>query len=113
MNICIFDGFIGKDAETRYLPSGMAVTEWPMAVTSGYGERRETTWLRCKKFKAEGLAQYLTKGVKITVQGELSNREFEDREGNKRMSLELVVRDVVLPMKGKEQQPQDDSESPF
>ena len=113
MNICIFDGFIGKDAETRFLPSGMAVTEWPMAVTSGYGERRETTWLRCKKFKAEGLAQYLTKGVKITVQGELSNREYEDREGNKRMSLELVVRDVVLPMKGKEQQPVRDDNTPF
>ena len=113
MNICIFDGFVGKDAETRFLPSGMAVTEWPRAVTSGYGERKATTWLRCKKFKSEGIGQYLTKGTKITVHGELSNREFEDREGNKRQSLELTVWEVVLPMKGKGGQPQDESEAPF
>ena len=109
MNIFIADGFVGKDAETRYLPSGMAVTEWPMAVTSGYGERKATTWLRCKKFKSEGLNNYLLKGTKITVHGELTNREFEDREGNKRMSLELTVWEVVLPHKGKG----DSEEAPF
>jgi single-strand DNA-binding protein len=103
MNICIFDGYVGKDADTAYLPSGVSVTGWPLAVKSGYGDNEITTWIRCKAFKKEKLGQYLTKGTKITVHGELANREFEDRDGNKRMSLELNVRDVVLPPRDKGQ----------
>ena len=91
-------GNIGKDAEIKYLPKGDAVATFSFALTSGYGDRQVTTWLNCSIFgkRAETLAPMLTKGTKVGVTGELTNRKWQDKEGNDRFSLELRVNDVTL-----------------
>ena len=97
MNVYTCSGNIGKDAETKHTPNGKAVTRFPLAVASGFGDRKSTFWLNCTLWEREKVAEYFTKGMKITVSGELNNREWEDKEGNKRLSLELTVRDFDLP----------------
>lgn len=98
MNVWTFTGRIGKDCETRFTPKGDAVTSFSVAVTSGYGEKETTTWARLSMFgkRGEAVAPYLLKGTQIAVSGELTNREYTDKDGNKRQSLEVRVNDLTL-----------------
>lgn len=98
MNVLIFTGNLGQDAEVKYLPSGSAVCEFSVAMKSGYGDREKTNWVRCKMFgkKAEGgLPQYLKVGQQVVVKGELELEEWEDKNG-KGAALSLMVEDVDL-----------------
>ena len=90
-------GNVGKDAEVKYLSSGDAVANFSFALTSGYGEKQQTTWLNCSLFgkRAETLAPMLLKGTKIGITGELTNREYLSN-GEKRYSLECRLNDVTL-----------------
>jgi single-strand DNA-binding protein len=94
VNIYSFTGRIGKDSETRFAPSGMAICSFSVAVDYGFGENKGTNWLRCSLFgkRAEGkLQQYLIKGAQVAISGELRIREYDDKEGNKRTSVEVSV----------------------
>jgi len=93
MNVCVFSGNIGKDSELRYTANGIATASFNLAVNNGYGERKTTFWVRCQLWEkqAESLNQMLLKGVKVIVAGELNNREWTDKDGAKRWSLELNV----------------------
>ncbi|MEN3973076.1 single-stranded DNA-binding protein [Sphingomicrobium sp. XHP0235] len=73
-------GNIGKDAETRDTRSG-SVTGFNVAVRQGYGENEETIWYRCSLWGQRGdkLRQYLTKGAKVYVSGELVHDEYEGK----------------------------------
>jgi single-strand DNA-binding protein len=88
----------GKDAEIRYTPGGDAVTQFSVALQSGYGDKQVTTWLNCNMWgkRGETIASYLTKGTRIGITGELTNREYEAKDGSKKYSLELRVSDVTL-----------------
>ena len=99
MNIFIFSGHLGGDAETRYTPDGKPVTGFSVASTSGWGEKQKTTWIRCNAWgeRFEKIAQYLTKGKKVTVSGEFSQREWTDKDGSTRYSCEVRVNDIDLP----------------
>lgn len=103
MNLCVFSGNLGKDPEVKILKSGTAILEFSIAVQQGFGEHKSTFWLLCKAFKREKLAQYLSKGSRVTVSGELNNRKWQDKDGNDRWSLELMVRDLDLPPRDKGQ----------
>lgn len=98
MNNWYFTGNLGKDAEQRYTPSGDAVVQFPVAVKSGYGDKEATTWARCAMWgkRGEEVAQYLTKGRLVGISGEVTLREFTDKEGQKRSSLEVRVNDLTL-----------------
>lgn len=98
MNVWSFTGNLGGDAETRFTSGGDAVTSFSIAVKSGYGEKATTVWAKCAIFgkRGESVSQYLTKGTQVGVSGELSMREWEDKEGGKRTSLEVRVNDVTL-----------------
>jgi single-strand DNA-binding protein len=74
-------GNIGKDAVTRRTQSGDAVTSWTVAVEDRQGQDRRTIWFDCSLWgkRGESLAQYLTKGGKVAVSGELSTREHEGK----------------------------------
>lgn len=102
MNVCVFSGNIGRDAEMRYTPNGKASASFSLAVTSGWGENKSTFWVRCQLWgaRAEKLTQYLTKGKKVTVSGALNNREWTDKDGGKKMTLELTVNEIDLGPKG-------------
>ena len=112
MNLCIFSGNLGKDPEVKKLPSGTSLLEFSLAVKQGYGEYESTFWLNCKAFKREKLAQYLSKGSRVTVSGELNNRKYQDKDGNDRWSLELRVLDLDLPPKPKHDQGQPQPQQP-
>ena len=90
---------LGRDGEVRVLNSGTSVCTFTGAVDAGYGDRKTTLWIRFAIFgkRAEGkLPQYLVKGCQVAITGELSMNEWEDKEGNKRSTLECNVRELDL-----------------
>jgi single-strand DNA-binding protein len=97
LNVCNFIGRVGKDAEVRATPNGKPVTGWTIAVDSGFGDNKKTTWIARTLWGERGpkIAGYIHKGDKIGVSGELSTREYE-YQGTKRTSVELNVREVEL-----------------
>ena len=98
MNAWQFTGNIGKDAESRFLPNGDPVVSFSVGVKSGYGDKATTTWARCAMFgkRAESVSQYLTKGQLVGISGEVTLREWNDKQGQKRSSLEVRVNDLTL-----------------
>ena len=74
-------GNIGKDAQTRSTQAGDKVTSWPVAVEERQGQTKRTIWFDVSLWgkRGETLAQYLTKGSKVAVAGELSTREHEGK----------------------------------
>ena len=98
MNKWIFTGNLGGDSEVKYLPSGDAVCEFSVGVKSGYGDKEKTVWVKCALFgkRASGqLPQYLVKGAKVCIAGELSMDEWE-KDGVKNKMLKLSVGDLDL-----------------
>ena len=99
MNKFIFSGNLGRDAEVSATQTGTTLCKFSVAVKSGWGERQQTMWINCVIFgkRAEGgLPQYLTKGRKVFVTGELSHREYQKKDGTFGSSLEVNVEDVEL-----------------
>jgi single-strand DNA-binding protein len=100
MNLFAFSGNIGRDCEVRTTQSGASVASFSVAVNSGYGDKKKTTWVRCLLFgkRAEGgLIQYLTKGTQVEVTGELSVSEWSDKtSGENKYQVEVVVSTVGL-----------------
>jgi single-strand DNA-binding protein len=98
MNNWNFTGRLGKDAETRYLPNGDAVTNFSVAVDFGYGEKKGTIWARCSMYgkRAEAVSPYLKKGQQIAISGELSERKWTDKEGVEKTTQEVRVNDLTL-----------------
>ena len=81
----------------RFTSKNDAILGFSVAVTSGYGESKNTTWANCTLFgkRAESLAPFIIKGAPIGITGELNNREY-DSQGVKKMSLDVRVNDVTL-----------------
>lgn len=96
-------GNIGKDAQTRTTQGGDKVTSWTVAVEERQGQDKRTIWFDCNLWGARGekLAEYLTKGGKVAVSGDLSTREHEGR-------TYLTVRADQVTLLGSK--PQGDSE---
>lgn len=86
-------GGIGKDAVTRTTQGGDKVTGFSVAVEERNGQEKRTIWFDCSLWgrRGEALAQYLTKGTRVTVSGDLSTREHEGRT-----YLTLRANDVTL-----------------
>ena len=83
MNIFTFTGNLGKDAEVRHTAGGTAVCSFSVAVTSGYGDKKHTSWIDCALFgkRAEGgLVPFLKKGTKVGISGELTVNKWEKGE---------------------------------
>jgi len=98
MNVWNFTGNLGRDAETRFTPAGDAVTGFSVAVKAGFGEKATTTWVNCNLWgkRGEAISQYLVKGALVGISGECSLREYQDKEGQKKSSLEVRVNDLTL-----------------
>lgn len=96
MNSCVFSGNLARDPETRQV-GDQALTTFTLAVQCGWGDKQSTLWLRCNLWGRQKLAQYLHKGDRITVSGELSQREYTAQDGTTRTSLELRIADLDLP----------------
>lgn len=96
MNSICIAGQLGKDAEIRYLPDGTPVCAF--SVADGQGRDKPTIWWNASLFgkRAESLAPYLTKGQAVTITGTVSEREWTDKDGQKRKSMDVRVNDVAL-----------------
>src|SRR5215831_14717252 len=107
VNKVIIVGNLGRDPETRYLPSGEAVTNISVATTDKWkdkasGEMKEATeWHRVSFFGrlAEISGEYLKKGSQVYVEGSLRTRKWQDKEGKDRYSTE--IRGDVMQMLGR------------
>lgn len=106
MNIISIAGNIGQDAEVRHTPQGDAVCNF--SVADSQGKDKPPIWWRCQLWgkRAESLCQYLTKGAKVTVSGQVTEREYQDKDGTPRKSIDIRVVDVALQGGLQESQPQ-------
>lgn len=99
INCYICSGNLGRDAELSYTPNSKAVAKFSVAVSTGYGDNEKTMWVNCVLFDkmAESLSPYLLKGSKVTVQGRLQSRQWDDaKTGTKREAWEVVATDIAL-----------------
>ena len=102
VNKVILVGNLGKDAETKFIPSGTSVTNFNLATTSKWkdktsGEWKEQTqWHRIVYWRAENVANYLLKGKQVYVEGRLETRSYDDKDGKKVYTTEVVCEHLVL-----------------
>ena len=98
-NVFSFTGTVGRDAEVRYSPSGVAILNVTVANNIGYGDKQQTLWIRVALFgkRAEGqLKDYLLKGQSVFVSGELTQSEYKGSDGTTKTSLELNANIIDL-----------------
>jgi single-strand DNA-binding protein len=105
MNKISFAGRLAADAETRFTPGGDAICNFRVASDVGYGDKKTTNWFACSIFgkRGEALAQYLTKGQQVTVFGQLTLREWQNKDGAKQISPDIRIDEIEL-QGGKQQQ---------
>lgn len=96
MNSITIAGNLTKDAELKFLPNGDPLASFGIA--DNQGKDKSAIFWNCSLFgkRAESLAQYLIKGQSVTVIGSVSEREWTDKEGMKRKSMDIRVNDVAL-----------------
>jgi single-strand DNA-binding protein len=102
VNKVILVGHLGRDAETKFTPGGVAMTRFSVATNRRWKDKdsgewkEETDWSNVVLWRSENLANYLTKGKQIYVEGRLQTRSYEDKDGKKVYSTEVVADDVIL-----------------
>lgn len=103
LNKVMIIGHLGRDPEMRYTPSGRPVTTFTVATSRSWntvdGERhQETEWFNVVAWGnlAEICKQYLTKGQQVYVEGRLQTRHWEDKEGVKHSSVEIVSNEMMM-----------------
>jgi single-strand DNA-binding protein len=98
VNKAILLGHLGKDPEIRYSPNGMAVATFSLATTERYKDEDRTEWHRVVAFGrlAEIIGEYLAKGRQVYIEGRIQTRDWEDRDGNKRYTTEIVAQQMQM-----------------
>jgi single-strand DNA-binding protein len=103
LNKVMIIGNLGRDPEMRYTPSGKPVTTFSVATSRSWntsdGEKREETeWFNVVAWSslAEICKQYLTKGQQVYIEGRLQTRHWDDQEGNKHTSVEIVANEMII-----------------
>jgi single-strand DNA-binding protein len=96
-------GNLGRDPEMRYTPNGRPVTEFSVAVNQSTKNQQTNEWVEATDWfrvtvwgdRAERTAEQLRKGNRVFVEGRFRTREFEARDGQKRISLEITADNVI------------------
>jgi single-strand DNA-binding protein len=102
VNKVILVGHLGRDAETKFTPSGAAVTKFSVATNRRWKDQQsgewkeETNWTNVTLWRAENYAQYLTRGKQVYVEGRLQTRSYDDKDGKKVYATDVVAEDVIL-----------------
>jgi len=120
INKVIIVGNLGRDPETRHLPSGEAITHVALATSDRWkdkssGEQREATeWHRVTFFGKLGeiAEQYLRKGSQVYVEGKLRTRKYMDKDGVERSATEIIADQMQMLGGRNEDQPQQAAPSP-
>jgi single-strand DNA-binding protein len=102
VNKVILVGHLGRDAETKFTPGGAAVTRFSVATSRRWKDQQsgewkeETDWSNVTLWRQENLANYLTKGKQVYVEGRLQTRSYEDKDGKKVYATDVVADEVIL-----------------
>lgn len=102
VNKVILIGNLGRDAETKFTASGAAVTRFSVATTRSWKDQQsnewkeETNWTNVVLWRQENVANYLTKGKQVYVEGRLQTRSYDDKDGKKVYATEVVADEVIL-----------------
>jgi len=118
MNKAMVIGRLGKDCEMRFMPSGKAVANFSIATSESWkdkttGEKQEKTeWHNIVMWRtlAETAEKLLKKGMQVYIEGRLQTRQWNDKDGNKRSTTEIVADQfVILQRRDQNQQNSGDS----
>ena len=102
INKAILIGNLGADVECRYTQSGTAIANFNLATTESWvkdGKKEEKTeWHRIVAFSRLGeiCGEYLKKGSRCYIEGRIQTRQWEDKDGNKRYTTEIVAREMKM-----------------
>ena len=104
INKVIVVGNLGQDPDTRYMPSGSAVTNITVATNESWkdkqtGEQKDRTeWHKVAMFGrlAEIAAEYLRKGSQVYIEGKLRTRKWQDKDGNDRYTTEIIADEMQM-----------------
>ncbi|HXE08320.1 MAG TPA: single-stranded DNA-binding protein [Acidobacteriaceae bacterium] len=97
MNTGTLAGNIGRDASTKTV-GDTTVTNFSLAVNTGFGEKKSTLWVGCALWGARGqkLEQYLTSGTKVAVSGDIDVRAYAAKDGTPKAELTCNVQRITL-----------------
>lgn len=102
-NSCTFTGRLGGDPEARFMPDGKQVANFSIACGETWrdksGEKKERTeWIKVVAWGKLGeiAAEYLSKGSKVLISGKLQTRSWDDKDGSKRYTTEIVASQLVM-----------------
>jgi len=102
INKVILVGHLGKDPEVRYLEGGVSVTSFPLATSESFNKDgrkvEQTEWHNIVMWRglADVAAKFLQKGKLVYIEGKLRTRSFEDKEGIKKYTTEVVAENFTL-----------------
>lgn len=103
LNKVLLIGNLGKDPELRYTPDGLAILSFPIATTEYFNDKsgsktERTTWHNITVFGKMGqsIANYLTKGKQVFIEGRIRTSSYDDKEGIKRYKTDIVATNIVL-----------------
>lgn len=99
MNNWSFTGNLGKNAEVKSTSGGKTICVFSVAVVSGYGDNKKTTWANCVVFgkRAEGkLPEFLVQGQKVAISGEVALETWDKNDGTKGKALKVSVNSLDL-----------------
>lgn len=102
VNKVILIGHLGRDAETAYTASQTAVTKFSVATNRRWKDqstgdwKEETNWTNVVLWRGENISPYLQKGTQVYVEGRLQTRSYDDKDGKKVWTTEVVAEEVIL-----------------
>ena len=102
VNKVILLGNLGKDAETKFTPSGVARSTFTVATSRRWKDKQsgewkeETDWHNIVLWESENVANYLLKGKQVYVEGRLQSRSYDDKDGQKKYITEVVCYELIL-----------------
>ena len=115
INKVILIGHLGQDAETKFTRGGTAVTRFTVATNRSWKDQQtnewkeETNWTNIVLWSQENLANFLTKGKQVYIEGRLQTRSYDDRDGRKASVTEVIANEILL-LGGKNGQQSDAAE---
>lgn len=106
VNQCNFIGNLGADPESRYTQAGKQVVNFRIACSEKFGGKEVTEWVSVVAWDklAEICAEYLQKGSRVYVSGRMQTRQWEDQQGNKRYTTEIVAREMKILSGGRQKE---------
>jgi single-strand DNA-binding protein len=102
VNKVILIGNLGRDAETKFTPSGISVTKFSVATSRRWKDQQsgewkeESNWSDVVLWRGENLANYLLKGKQVYVEGRLQTRSYDDKDGKKVWKTDVIADEVIL-----------------